>query len=122
MCIKSKEFFAKMLQFLPCTAHDYNRSIEEYGELLETVVIEDIFMPELIKLLNKDENHQLLGEIFDYFEMIVHCGEQGLVSNFKVTVLEILGNDKTILKTAQKYMGEKTKVLQLEADRDLGRL
>lgn len=122
MCIKSKEFFGKMMEFLPFTVHGYNQSIEEYGELLETVVIEDIFMPEIIKLLNKDENYKLLEEIFNYFEMIVHCGDQDIVSNFEVTVLEILGNDEAILKTARKYMGEKTNELQIEADRDLGRL
>lgn len=122
MCIKSKEFFDKMMEFLPFTVHGYNQSIEEYGELLETVVIEDIFMPEIIKLLNKDENYKLLEEIFECFEIIVHCGDQGLVSNFKVTVLKILGNDEVILKTARKYMGEKTYELQIETDRALGGL
>ncbi len=122
MCIKSKVFFGKMMDFLPCTVESYNKSIEEYGELLETVVIEDVFMPEIIKLVNEDENHKLLKETFNYFEVIVHFGEQDLVSNFQVTVLEILGNDKVILKTAQKYMGEKTNALQIEADRGLGRL
>lgn len=122
MCIKSEEFFDKIMDFLPCTVEGYNKSIEEYGELLETVVIEDVFMPEIIKLLDKDENTKLLKEIFDYFEIIVGCGNQTLVSNFGVTTLEILGNDKVILKTAQKYMGEKTNALQIEADRGLGRL
>lgn len=122
MYIKSKEFLDKMMGFLPCTVQGYNKSVEKYGELLETVVIEDVFMPEIIELLNKDENPKLLEEIFNYFEVIVCYGEQALVSNFEVTVLEILGNDKAILKTAQKYMGEKTNELQIEADRALGRL
>ena len=43
-----------MLDFLPCTIDNYNKSIEKYGELLE-----------------------------------------------------ILGNDEKILKTARKYMGKK---------------
>lgn len=32
MCIKSQEFFGKMLDFLPCTIDNYNKSIEKYGE------------------------------------------------------------------------------------------
>lgn len=122
MSIKSKEFFNKMLEFFPHTDHDYNKSIEEYGELLETVVIEDVFMPEIIKLLNKNENLKLLGEIFEYFEDISIYGDEDLLNTFSVTVLEVLGNDKAILKSAWKYMGQKTYALQIEADKGLGRI
>ena len=50
-----------------------------------------------------------------------NCGNENLLNIFSVTVLEVLGNDKEILKTAQTYMGKKTYELQLEADKDLGR-
>jgi len=39
----------------------------------------------------------------------------------KITILEVLGNDKVILAKAQKYMGAKTKEMQIEADRGIGR-
>ena len=45
-----------------------------------------------------------------------------LINIFSVTVLEILGNDKAILKVAKQYMGEKTALLQMKADKELGRL
>lgn len=122
MSIKSKEFFSKMLEFLPSSVYDYNKSIEEYGELLETVVIEDVFMPEIIKLLNRNEHIKLLGEIFECFEEVSNCEDEDLLNTFSVTVLEVLGNDKAVLKTAQKYMGQKTYTLQIEADRGLGRI
>lgn len=112
MYISSQEFFDKMLNFLPWTVNNHNKSIEEYGELLETAIIEDVFMPEIINLLNEDKDHKLLEEMFKYFEEIVHCKNQALVDNFQVTVLEILGNDKLILRKAQKYMGNKTSALK----------
>lgn len=40
---------------------------------------------------------------------------------FSITVLEILGNEKTILETAKKYMGSVTMKLQREADIAIGR-
>ena len=37
-----REFFEKMQEFFPSTKNAYIESVEEYGEVLETVVIEDI--------------------------------------------------------------------------------
>lgn len=122
MSKQSEEFFRVMQEFLPSTKNKYRESIEEYGELLETVVIEDIFMPDIIKLINDNKDVDLLNNIFDYFEEVSNCKDEDLINIFSTTVLEILGNDKKILTTAQKYMGPKTKVLQVEADRSLGRI
>ncbi|SFF40193.1 hypothetical protein SAMN04487969_13413 [Paenibacillus algorifonticola] len=119
---KSEEFLRKMLDFLPSTEAEYRKSIEFNGEVLETVIIEDVFMPEIIKLLKEERNVNLLESIFNYFEEVSNCEDTQLKNNFSVTVLEILGNDKSILVTAQKYMGTKTIQLQIEADRALGRI
>ena len=59
MSKKSEEFFRVMLNFLPSTGIDYKKSIERYGKVLETVIIEDIFMPEIIKLLSENRNNKL---------------------------------------------------------------
>lgn len=122
MSKKSEDFFSVMLGFLPSSSIGYRKSIEDNGEALETVIIEDIFMPEIIKLLSEDKNIELLKCIFDYFEEISNCEDNYLTNIFSITVLEILGNDKTILGVAQKYMGHKTMQLQIEADRYLGRI
>lgn len=121
MSQKSKEFLEKMQEFFPSTREEYNESIKEYGEILETVVIEDIFMPRIIMLLAENENSELLKNVFRYFEEIVNGNDLDLVNVFSVTVLESLGNDKRILETAKQYMGPKTMLLQIEADRALGR-
>ena len=60
--------------------------------------------------------------MFNYFEEIINKDDSHLINIFSVTVLEILGNDKAILEVAKRYMGEKTALLQMEVDRELGRL
>lgn len=114
MSKESELFFQKMLYFLPSTYSDYEKSINHYGEVLETVIIEDIFMPEIIRLLKSEENTKLLEDIFKYFEEVSNSTDSCLVDNFSVTVLEILGSYKELLEIAQKYMGPKTKQLLVE--------
>ncbi len=120
--ILAEEFFKKMQEFLPSTKEEYIKSVKEYGEILETVVIEDIFMPPILKLLNENKEHQLLENIFTYFEEIIDSGDTHLINILSITVLEILGNDRMILKKAKQYMGTKTVALQLKADEELGRV
>jgi len=119
--IQTNQYVRVMLNFLPSTANGYIVSIDYNDEILETVIIEDVFMPELIKLLNDNKDEKLLSSIFDYFERVSNSGDDHLVNMFSITALEILGNDKKILSIAQKYMGAKTKTLQREADRKIGR-
>lgn len=122
MSEKSKEFLKAMLDFLPSKRNEYKKSIEDHGEILETVIIEDIFMPDIIKLIGEEKNIQLIESIFEYFEEVSNCEDTHLINIFSITVMEILGNDRTILEKAKKYMGPKTTLLQIEADRDLGRI
>ncbi|MBD5473296.1 MAG: resolvase [Lachnospiraceae bacterium] len=110
-----------MQEFLPSTKEAYIESIKEYGEVLEIVVIEDVFMPPILKLLSENKEQQLLEDIFKYFEEIVNSDDIHLIKIFVITVLEILGNDKLILENAKQYMGTKTTVLQIKADEELGR-
>lgn len=116
------DFLKRMLVFLPSTTKKYNESVEYFGEALGTIIIEDIFMPDIIKHLSENKDIELLKTIFNYFEEVSNNAEKDLLNDFSVTVLEILGNDKEILKVAQTYMGPKTTELQIEADRDLGRI
>lgn len=122
MKVKTEEFFRIMLEFLPSTSSKYRDTIDYYGEVLEITIIEEVFMPELIKLLSENKNINLLESIFNYFEEVSNYEDKHLLNIFSVGVLEVLGNEKAILKTAQNYMGDKTKHLQIEADRSLGRL
>ena len=122
MVIKSEEFIKSMLDFFPSTKEEYRKNTKEYYEGLDTVIIEDIFMPELINILGRNENIELIRKIFKYFEEVSCYGDDYLINIFSITVLEKLGDDREILEIARQYMGTKTTLFQIEADRDLGRI
>lgn len=117
----TEQFMEKIQEFFPMTRERYNKCVEEHGEILETVVIEDIFMPEIIRLLSAGEYSNLLEEIFEYIEEIINDKNTHLIDILSVTMFEMLGNDRNILKSAQQYMGTKSMMLQIEADKELGR-
>lgn len=121
-----ERFLNKMLDFFPNKVNEYNTICFEmqrdFSERLDTVIIEDIFMPDVVTLLEKNNDTELLKKIFDYFETVSNNADEELKNIFSVTTLEILGNDEKVLETAKMYMGPKTTVLQYEADRALGRI
>ena len=116
-----EKFTSGMFDLIPETRLGYVKSIAENGEVLETVVVEDVFMPTILLMLRQDKEHLLLQRIFNYFEEIFSTDDKYLHNILFVTVLEILGNDKKVLEAAQKYMGLKTQENQLKADIELGR-
>ena len=117
------DFMKELLSFFPNLKSDIDREIEfDHGKILYTVIIEEVFMPEIIKLLEKEDDKDKLIKLFDFFEKVSTCDNKVLVENyFSVAILEILGNDEKILNTAKKYMGPVTTKLQRQADLDIGR-
>ena len=78
--IQTNQYVRVMLNFLPSTVNGYRESIDYNGEILETVIIEDVFMPELIKLLIDNKDEKLLSSIFEYFEKVSNSGDDHLTS------------------------------------------
>ena len=115
-----ESFLDRMIGFFPENREKLEEHIFEYGERLDTIVIEEIIMPQVIELLKRNSDKKL-KEIFDYFEYVCIYADDYLNNVFSITVLEILGNEKTILETAKKYMGPVTMKLQREADIAIGR-
>lgn len=113
--------FARLLKFFPYLQQAYEDSIDRFGRRLDTVIIEDIFMPEILLLISENQQRKKLESIFEFIEVSMKSDNDNVKNLLIVTVLEILGNDKTILETAQKYMGPETMKHQLEADKGLGR-
>ena len=116
-----EDFINRMIIFFPNIKKNISKHNKEYGEILNTIVIEEIIMPEVIELLKKDEDKEKLKEIFEYFEEICLYSDEYMNNIFSITVLEILGNEKSVLETAKKYMGPVTTKLQREADIAIGR-
>ena len=115
------DFLKKMLYFFPNIKNDINERMEDNFEGLDTIIIEEIIMPEVIELLKKNTDEKKLNEIFNYFEEVCINSDDYLNNVFSITTLEILGNEKNILETAKKYMGPVTIKLQREADLAIGR-
>ena len=115
------DFFKMMIKIFPNISNKVNERMKDNFEGLDTIVIEEIIMPEVIELLKKDEDKEKLKEIFEYFEEICLYSDEYMNNIFSITVLEILGNEKSVLETAKKYMGPVTTKLQREADIAIGR-
>lgn len=122
MIIEIEDFFETMLNFFPSAKEEYRRHMEDYGKRLDTVVIEDVFMPKVVDLLKKNMEIDKLKEIFGYFERVSMSADKNLLNIFFVTTLEILGNEVEVLGIAKQYMGPTTARLQREADIGLGRI
>lgn len=75
-----------------------------------------------VALLKKNVEIDKLKAVFEYFEMIATCADDGLSDVFSICCLEILGNEKKVLEIAKQYMGPITTLLQCEADLALGRI
>lgn len=116
------DFLKQMTIYFPTIKKELDEHIEEFGERLDTIVIEDIIMPRVIDLMKNLKNEKKVKEIFDYFEKVSTEADENLLNIFSITVLEMLGDDKDILKIAKQYMGPITKKYQRDADLDLGRI
>lgn len=116
----TQNFFKKMIELLPTTRQKYDESIRLNGEMMETVIIEEVFMPEIFKLLSEDKETEKLQNIFDYVEKVVN-EDIHLRDILSITMMEILGNDKKIMGVARKYLGRTSLKLQIEANEELGR-
>lgn len=121
MRMKTDCFFQEMLKLFPQTMSQYEKMKTQYGKVLETVAIEDIFMPYIIDLIERNQNVNLIQDMFDLFERVCRDGDQHLMDVFSTTILECIGNNQDILREARNYMGSTTKLLQIEADKHIGR-
>ena len=119
--ITEDDFFKKMMVLFPEKREDYEKHVEKYGERLSTVIMDFIFAPEIVELIGKDPSSVFLKEVFAYFENVAENADSSLREVFVTTIMEVLGNDEETLRRAGTLMGPKTRELQSEADRGLGR-
>lgn len=120
--ITMDDFINQMIKFFPQVRFELEEHFDMFGERLDTVVVEDIIMPRVMNLLEKNCNEGLLSDLFNYFELVSVTADEHLLNVFSITTLEILGNDADVLRIAKQYMGPKTTQYQREADLDLGRI
>lgn len=119
--MQTEAFFQELLNLFPTTLSPLEAMQAQYGCILKTVALEDIYMPLIADELQAEENPLLLHALFRLLENACAGENQELHDILSSTVLEALGNDPSILQKAQNYMGTVTKQMQIEADRRLGR-
>ena len=114
-------FFSRLLSLFPQASAALEAMQAQYGRILETVALEDIYMPLITAELRTEEHPQLLHALFRLLESACSSKNQELRDILSSTVLEALGDNHFILQKAQSYMETVTKQMQSEADRHLGR-
>ena len=116
------DFLKKMLSIFPQNKSAVENMNKTYGKILETVAMEDLFVPCIIDMLVSENDSNEIQGVFDLIENELNENDEHSKNLIQTTILECLGNDRSKLKKAQKNMGSKTKEMQLEADRQLGRI
>ena len=97
--------------------------LEDYDEVLMHVFFGDTVNERLIELLEFDEgNNKELQKLFNFLEKMALEGDLDVQEVLAVTILERLGDDKSLLENAYKYMGENTKVASKEIEGFWGRM
>lgn len=78
----NRRFFKRNDKIFSEISKKLDEQISEYGERLDTIVIEDIIMPEVISFLKKDKEEEKLKVIFTYFEDVSTCSNKYLYNVF----------------------------------------
>jgi hypothetical protein len=74
-----------------------------------------------INALKANDNPQLLSRLFRFFEAMAASSETEVINLLKWGILEVIGDDKQILKRARSLMGQKTLLLSQDTERHWGR-
>jgi hypothetical protein len=113
--MKSDTVVKELIKEIPEIKYFYHRILEEWNDD-ELVIFQDVLNPYLIKLLEINEDRELISRIFNFLEKMATCNDSYLVEVIlEFTVLERLSKDDTILAKSQEYMGKETKRVCNEA-------
>jgi hypothetical protein len=82
----------------------------------------DVLNPFLIEKLNLLDDRHLIERIFDFLELMALSQDEKVKEVLACTVLERLGDDKSMLRQAESFMKENTKKISYDVEKGLGRL
>jgi hypothetical protein len=91
----------------------------------ETRLVHVFFGYVLIPFLKKElickDNSLIIERIFQFLEKMALSSDEGVKEILGVTILESLGDDRTILEKARRKMGDNTIKISREIEKGLGR-
>lgn len=118
----NKEYFAKkLIQLFPEYKVEYQKHLEDYGEILGHVFFSDMINLTLFNLLKLNQDTELIQKYIGFIEEMYASGDNDVKNVVEVTILEYLGDDDTVLKNAFSYFSEDMIQASKIAEANLGR-
>lgn len=113
-----------LMESFPKIERLYLQEKDWYEDMLDLphIFYGDLLTPFMLLLLEDDNNSEDISEIFLFLEKLAKSDDSQIREVVQTSVLERIGDDKEILKTSYKYMGEATRKLSDEIEESWGRL
>lgn len=117
----SKEAFALALaERFPEFRMAYEENLEGYGEILGHVFF-DVLHRALVPLLRLNEDREKIGQYIEFLEDMYANGDGEVRNIVEVTILEVLGDEETVLRNAFSYFSEDLMTVAQSVEKGWGR-
>ncbi len=117
----SKEAFALALaERFPEFRMAYEEHLEGYGEVLGHVFF-DVLHRALVPLLWLNEDREKIGKYIEFLEDMYANGDGEVRNIVEVTILEVLGDEETVLRNAFSCFSEDLMTAAQSVERSWGR-
>ena len=117
----SKEAFALALaERFPEFRMAYQEHLEDYGEILGHVFF-NVLHRALVPLLKINEDGEKIRGYIGFLEDMYANGDEDVRNIVEVTILEVLGDDETVLRNAFTYFSEELMLASQSIEKGWGR-
>ena len=117
-----EQFARKLAEEFPEFRETYKKHLEDYGELLGHVFFGgETLLGVLESLLKTNEEKEKIRRYIDFVEEMYASGDGDVRNIVEVTILECLGDDETVLRSAFTYFSEELMLASQSIERDWGR-
>lgn len=117
----SKETFAlELAERFPEFRSAYEEHLEDYGEVLGHTFF-DVLHCALMPLLRLNEDGEKIGQYIEFLEDMYANGDDDVRNIVEVTILEVLGDEETVLRNAFSYFSEDLMTAAQSVEKGWGR-
>lgn len=117
----SKETFAlELAERFPEFRSAYEEHLEDYGEVLGHIFFDELHRA-LMPLLRLNEDGEKIGQYIEFLEDMYANGDDDVRNIVEVTILEVLGDEETVLRNAFSYFSEDLMTAAQSVEKGWGR-
>ena len=117
-----EQFARKLAEEFPEFRETYKKHLEDYGELLGHVFFGgETLLGVLESLLKTNEEKEKIRRYIDFVEEMYASGDGDVRNIVEVTILECLGDDETVLRSAFTYFSEELMLASQSIESGWGR-